>query len=131
MNNIEDLYDRVIASVRLSFYGSGEFRKKYLTNAIETLIKMDEDDDKIKLIIKLKPLICIYDDLQINLNRIIESLKNKTHNYFVNSYYGRILFTEKLHVDTSNEDQQIKNEINDKIFQITLNFKLYSYSSHN
>ena len=101
-DSIEDLYDRVIASIRLSFYGSGEFRKKYLTNAVETLIKMDEDDDKIKLIIKLKPLICIYDDLQIKLNEIIESLKNKTYNYFVNSYYGRILFTEKLHVDTSN-----------------------------
>ncbi|CAF3945314.1 unnamed protein product [Rotaria sordida] len=101
-DSIESLHDRVIASIRLSFYGSGEFRKKYLTNALETLIKMDENDDKIKLIIKLKPLICIYDDLQIKLNEIIESLKNKINNYFVNSYYGKILFNEKLYVDTSN-----------------------------
>ncbi|CAF0993265.1 unnamed protein product [Didymodactylos carnosus] len=99
-DSIDGHYDRVIASIRLSFYGSRDFRKIYLTNAIETLVKMDEDDEKIKLIIKLKSLITIYDDLQISLNGIIENLKNKTHNYFINSYYGRILFAEKLNVDT-------------------------------
>ncbi|CAF4490646.1 unnamed protein product, partial [Rotaria sp. Silwood2] len=78
-DNIEDLYNRIIASIRLSFYGSGEFRKKYLTNAIETLIRMNEDNDKIKLIIKLKPIISIYDDLQIKFNGIIETLENKIH----------------------------------------------------
>ncbi|CAF3747873.1 unnamed protein product [Rotaria sordida] len=117
-DNIDDLYNRIIASIRLSFYGTGEFRKKYLINAIETLIKMDEDDDKIKLIIKLKPLISIYDDLQIKFNEIIENLKNKIHYYFVNFYYGRILFTEKLHIHSSDSNsdinQNLENENNNK-----------------
>jgi hypothetical protein len=120
-NSIEGLHNRAIASIRLSFYGSGEFRKKYLTDAVETLSQMDENNDKIKLIIKLKPLICIYDDLQINLNGIIESLKNKTHHYFVNSYYGRILSTDKLHVDTSNasldRSQTLENNNDDNELQ--------------
>ncbi|CAF3726128.1 unnamed protein product [Rotaria sordida] len=110
--NINEQYDRVIASIRLSFYESGEFRKKYLANAIETLIQMDEDDDKIKLIIKLKPLITIYDDLHVKLNSIIESLKNKTSHYFVNSYYGRILFNEKLNVDIPNLNLNINENTN-------------------
>ncbi|CAF5155442.1 unnamed protein product, partial [Rotaria sp. Silwood1] len=50
-DNIDDVYNRIIASIRLSFYGSGEFRKKYLTNTLETLYQMNENDDKIKLII--------------------------------------------------------------------------------
>ncbi|CAF4015120.1 unnamed protein product, partial [Rotaria magnacalcarata] len=100
-SHIESSYNRIIASVRLSFYGSGEFRKKYLTIAIETLIQMDEDDEKIKLIINLKPLFSIYDDLQSKLNGIIEALRNKMHNYFINSYYGRILSNEKLLADTT------------------------------
>ncbi|CAF0940652.1 unnamed protein product [Rotaria sordida] len=117
-DNIKDLYNQFIASIRLSFYGSGEFRKKYLTNAIEILTKMDEDDNKLKLIIKLKPLINIYDDLQIKLNEIIETLKNKIHNYFINSYYGRILFTEILPVHISNLSldisQNLENENSNK-----------------
>ncbi|CAF3908258.1 unnamed protein product, partial [Rotaria sp. Silwood1] len=106
--SIDKNYDRIIASIRLSFYGSGDFRKKYLTNAIEALTKMDDDDDddKIKLIIKLKSLITIYDDLQIDLNVIIDNLKNKTHNYLVNSYYGRMLFTEKFKNDSDNIEIQ-------------------------
>ncbi|CAF4121797.1 unnamed protein product [Rotaria sp. Silwood2] len=113
-DNIEDLYNRIIASIRLSFYGSGEFRKKYLTNAIETLIRMNEDNDKIKLIIKLKPIISIYDDLQIKFNRIIETLENKIHNYIVNSYYGRILCTENLHVHTSNFSLDINQNLENR-----------------
>ncbi|CAF4883068.1 unnamed protein product [Rotaria sp. Silwood2] len=85
---------------------------------------MDEDDDKIKLIIKLKPIISIYDDLQIKLNKIIESIKNKIYNYFVNSYYGRILFTEALHVHTSNLTLDINQNLengnyNEKIIDIS------------
>ncbi|CAF3005478.1 unnamed protein product [Rotaria sp. Silwood2] len=101
-DSICDHYDRVVASIRLSFYGSGDFRKKYLTNAIETLGKMNEDEEQMKLIIKLKPLIAIYDDLQITLNGIIENLKNKISKYYIDSHYGRILFTEKLNVDIYN-----------------------------
>ena len=101
-DNIGDFYDRIIASIKLSFYGSGKFRKKYLTNAIEILSKMNEDDQKIQLIIKLKSLVCIYNDLQIKLNELIRNLQNKTKNYFVNSYYGRILSAEKCHIDSSN-----------------------------
>ncbi|CAF0784628.1 unnamed protein product [Adineta steineri] len=96
---IEDRYDRVIALTRLSFYGSGEFRKKYLANTLEILIQMDENHENIKLIIKLKPLISIYDDLQNELKTIIQNFKNKTHNDFVNSYYGRILFNQKVQDD--------------------------------
>ncbi|CAF1445485.1 unnamed protein product, partial [Didymodactylos carnosus] len=101
-DNIESLYDKVIASIRLSFYGSRDFRQKYLRYAIDTLIKMNDDDEKIELIIKLKPFISIYDDFQSSLNEIIENLKNKTQNYYINSYYGKILFTGKLLVNTSN-----------------------------
>ncbi|CAF3762572.1 unnamed protein product [Rotaria sordida] len=108
--NINDLHNRIIASIRLSFYGSGEFRKKYLTIAIETLDRMNEDNDKIKLIIKLKSLINIYDDLLIKLNGMIETLKNKMYNYFVNSYYGRILFTETLQVSKSNVNLENEND---------------------
>ncbi|CAF3838861.1 unnamed protein product [Rotaria sordida] len=108
--NIDDLYNRIIASIRLSFYGSGEFRKKYLTIAIETLDRMNEDNDKIKLITKLKSLINIYDDLLIKLNGMIETLKNKMYNYFVNSYYGRILFTETLQVSKSNVNLENEND---------------------
>ncbi|CAF3842178.1 unnamed protein product [Rotaria sordida] len=109
-DNIDDLHNRIIASIRLSFYGSGEFRKKYLTIAIETLDRMNEDNDKIKLIIKLKSLINIYDDLLIKLNGMIETLKNKMYNYFVNSYYGRILFTETLQVSKSNVNLENEND---------------------
>ncbi|CAF1531300.1 unnamed protein product [Rotaria sp. Silwood1] len=114
----DDLHNRTIASIRLSFYGSGEFRKKYLAIAIETLDRMNEDNDKIKLIIKMKPLISIYDDLLIKLNGMIETLKNKMHNYCVNSYYGRILFTETLQISQSNLNldisQDLENENNNK-----------------
>ncbi|CAM4809047.1 unnamed protein product [Rotaria magnacalcarata] len=106
-DTIEGLNDRFIASVRLSFYGSGEFRKNYLTIAVETLSRMSENDDKIKFIIKLKSLVSIYDDLQNKLDDIIESLQNKIHSYFINSYYGRILFTEQLNFDTSNSQLSI------------------------
>ncbi|CAF1344291.1 unnamed protein product [Rotaria sordida] len=109
-DNIDDLHNRIIASIRLSFYGSGEFRKKYLTIAIETLDRMNEDNDKIKLIIKLKSLINIYDDLLIKLNGMIETLKNKIYYYFVNSYYGRILFTGTLQVSKSNVNLENEND---------------------
>ncbi|CAF5019305.1 unnamed protein product, partial [Rotaria sp. Silwood1] len=117
-DNIEDVYNRIIASIRLSFYGSGEFRKKYLTNALETLYQMDENDDKIKLIIKLKPLITIYDDLLIKFNEMIETLKNKMHHYMANAYYGRMLFTETRSIFNSNiivdlsEDLKNRNDKN-------------------
>ncbi|CAF3912888.1 unnamed protein product [Rotaria sp. Silwood1] len=122
-DSILDHYDRVIASIRLSFYGSGDFRKKYLANAIETLGKMDEDEEQMKLIIKLKPLIAVYDDLQTGLNRIIDNLKNKISKYYIDSYYGQILFTEKLDVDISNSisvmstnvENDIKKEQNDDL----------------
>ncbi|CAF4848403.1 unnamed protein product, partial [Rotaria sp. Silwood1] len=117
-DDIDDLHNRIIASIRLSFYGSGEFRKKYLAIAIETLDRMNEDNDKIKLIIKMKPLISIYDDLLIKLNGMIEILKNKMHNYFVKSYYGRILFTETLQISQSNLNldisQNLENENDNK-----------------
>ncbi|CAF3222076.1 unnamed protein product [Rotaria sp. Silwood2] len=117
-DNIDGFHNRIIASIRLSFYGSGEFRKKYLAIALETLDRMDEDNEKIKLIIKLKPLISIYDDLLIKLNEMIATLKNKMHNYFVNSYYGRILFTEALHIPKSNLNldisQNLENEDDNK-----------------
>ncbi|CAF5075056.1 unnamed protein product, partial [Rotaria sp. Silwood1] len=117
-DNIDDVYNRIIASIRLSFYGSGEFRKKYLTNALETLYQMDENDDKIKLIIKLKPLITIYDDLLIKFNEMIETLKNKMHHYMANAYYGRMLFTETRSIFNSNiivdlsEDLKNRNDKN-------------------
>ncbi|CAF3938096.1 unnamed protein product [Rotaria sp. Silwood1] len=79
---------------------------------------MNEDNDKIKLIIKMKPLISIYDDLLIKLNGMIETLKNKMHNYFVNSYYGRILFTKTLQISQSNLNldinQNLENENDNK-----------------
>ncbi|CAF3030814.1 unnamed protein product [Rotaria sp. Silwood2] len=98
---LHSINNRIIASIRLSFYELGKFQKKYLTNVIETLIKMDEDDDKIKLIIKLKPIISIYDDLQI-----------------------KILFTEALHVHTSNLTLDINQNLengnyNEKIIDIS------------
>ncbi|CAF3551095.1 unnamed protein product [Rotaria socialis] len=119
-NNISDVYNRTIASIRLSFYGSGEVRKRYLTTAVETLKTMNENEDKIKLIIQLKPLVSIYDDLQIKFNEIIINLNNKMNYYFVNSYYGRILFTEQFHVQSSHssvdanlnlEDENAKKEV--------------------
>ncbi|CAF4829504.1 unnamed protein product [Rotaria sp. Silwood1] len=118
-DHIENLYNRIIASIRLSFYRSGDFRKKYLTNAVEMLTRMDENDDKIKLTIKLKSLINIYDDLQIKLNEIIDSFKNKMNNYFVNSYYGRILlYTETFHLRSSNlsldTNQNLENRDDNK-----------------
>ncbi|CAF4114167.1 unnamed protein product, partial [Rotaria sp. Silwood2] len=113
-DNIENPYNRIIASIRLSYYGSGNFRKKYLTNAVEMLTTMDEDDDKIKLTIKLKSLISIYDDLQIKLNDIIESLKNKMHYYFVNSYYGRILCTETFNLRSSNLSLDISQNLENR-----------------
>ncbi|CAF4642801.1 unnamed protein product [Rotaria sp. Silwood2] len=81
------------------------------------LTTVDEDDDKIKLTIKLKPSISIYDDLEIKLNDITESLNNKMHYYFVTSYYGRILCTETFHLrslnfkDTDNQSN-IENILN-------------------
>ncbi|CAF4292943.1 unnamed protein product, partial [Rotaria sordida] len=71
---------------------------------------MNEDNDKIKLIIKLKSLINIYDDLLIKLNGMIETLKNKIYYYFVNSYYGRILFTGTLQVSKSNVNLENEND---------------------
>ncbi|CAF4035106.1 unnamed protein product, partial [Rotaria sp. Silwood1] len=105
-------------SIRLSFYGSGEFRKKYLAIAIETLDRMNEDNDKIKLIIKMEPLISIYYDLLIKLNGMIETLKNKMHNYFVNSYYERILFTETLQISQSNLNLDINQNLENDNKQI-------------
>ncbi|CAF4412653.1 unnamed protein product [Rotaria sp. Silwood2] len=113
-DDIEDVYNQIIASIRLSFYGSGEFRKKYLTTAIDTLLILEEDDNKIKLIIKLQSLTQIYDDLQIKLTRIIETLQNKMYTYFVKSYYGRILFHEKLPVNASKLNLDISPNLQTK-----------------
>ncbi|CAF4655576.1 unnamed protein product [Rotaria sp. Silwood2] len=124
---LDGFHNRIITSIRLSFYRSGEFRKKYLAIAIVTLDRMDDDNEKIKLITKLKPLISIYDDLLIKLNRMIATFKNKMHNYFVNSYYGRILFTEILHVPKSNLDldisQNLENEDDNKEIVDLSNYK--------
>ena len=96
LNNIEDRCDRMIASIRLSFYGSGQFRHKYLSYALQTLMQMDENDQQIKMIIKLKPLIGLYDDLDTVLKEFIDGLKNVRHQHLVKGHYGAILSTEKL-----------------------------------
>ncbi|CAF1606654.1 unnamed protein product [Rotaria magnacalcarata] len=113
-NNISDVYNRTIALIRLSFYGSGEFRKKHLTTAIETLKTMEENKDKLKLIIQLKPLVSIYDDLQIKFNGIIINLNSKMNYYFVNSHYGRILFTEQFHVQSSHSSLDTNLNLEDE-----------------
>ena len=95
-DRIENLYDRVIAFIRLSFYGSGQFRHKYLKDALQTMMKMKQDDQLIQIIIKLKPLTSLYDDFQTTLNAFIQSLTNKTHQYLAQSQYGRILSTQTL-----------------------------------
>ncbi|CAF2828655.1 unnamed protein product [Rotaria sp. Silwood2] len=79
---------------------------------------MDENDDKIKSIIKLKSIISIYDNLQIKLDGIIETLKNKMHNYFANSYFERILFTEKFEIHTSNLSLDISQNLDNGIVDI-------------
>ncbi|UJR17369.1 hypothetical protein I4U23_004264 [Adineta vaga] len=98
-DTIDNVYDRATASIRLSFYGSGEFRKRYIANAIFTLSQMNRNEEKIEFIIKLKPLVSLYPDLQINFNEIINHMKNKTHHYLIHSYYGRILSAEQLQTD--------------------------------
>ena len=98
--DIENTHDRVIASIRLSFYGSGEFRYKYIAYALQTLIHMNQDDQQIKLIIKIQPLIALYDDLHVTLNEFIRNLVDKTHRYQVHSHYGRILAMNKFKFDT-------------------------------
>ena len=112
-NTIEGLYNRVIASIRLSFYGSGQFRYNYLTHALQNLMQMDQDYEQIKLIIKLKPLISLYDDLHITLNQFIESLKNKTHQHLVNGHYGKILSTQPLPIHISDSVQNRDKESED------------------
>ena len=94
-NSIQGLYDRVIASIRLAFYGSGEFRHKYLSHALHTLMQMDQDDQQVKLIIKIKPLIRLFDDLHTTLNGFIETLENKTYQHLIRGHYGKILSTQK------------------------------------
>ena len=120
-DTIPDYYDQIVASIRLSFYGSGDFRKRYLASAIDTLGKINEDEKKVKVIKTLKPLIGIYDDLQISLNEIIESLKDKISKYYIHSYYGRILLTERLHVRTSNSallmSKKVKNDTESKTIE--------------
>ena len=101
--NVVELYNRIIAFVRLSFHGSGESRKTCLTNAIELLEKMDHTYEKIQIMIQLKPIINLYDDLRIQLDEITENLDNETHRYFVKGYYGRILSAENLLQDNREE----------------------------
>ena len=96
LNNIEVLHEQVIASIRLSFYGSGDFRYKYLAHALHILMTMDQDDQQVKLIIKLKPLISLYDDLQNTLNQFVHSLKNKTHRSMALCHYGELLSKYKF-----------------------------------
>ena len=108
LNEIVDLSDRVIASIRLSFYRSGEFRHKYLASALQTLVQMDENDEQIALIIKLQPLICLYDDLQIILTQFIQKLSNQTYRYLIQRQYGQILSMEhaSLHILHSKSNQR-------------------------
>ncbi|CAF1290805.1 unnamed protein product [Adineta ricciae] len=103
-NQIEHLHDRTIASIRLAFYGLRDFRKKYLTHALEALSHMDENTDKIRLLVKLKPLMSVYTDLQDTLNLIINNLQNETYRNFVHGLYGKILCTQK-YKDLSTNNQ--------------------------
>ena len=109
-NNIEGDYERVIASIRLSFYGPGQFRYNYLVFALQRLMKIDPDYELVKLIIKIKPLISLYDDLSITLNQFIENLKDKTHQYLINGHYGRILSTQPLPMYSSNSTEHEQTE---------------------
>ncbi|UJR07679.1 hypothetical protein I4U23_011965 [Adineta vaga] len=106
LDQIEKIDDQIIASIRLSFYGCEEFRKKYLRNALEILNEMDENNEKLKLIIKLKPLISIYDDLCEKLDEIVFNLENNEYRYFVNSYYGKILCAKQLNDISDNIELQ-------------------------
>ena len=100
--NIVGLYNRIIAFVRLSFYGSGELRKTYLINSIELLKKMDDNYEKIQIMIQLKPIINLYDEFRIQLETITENLDNETHRYFVKGYYGKILSADGVDADLLN-----------------------------
>ncbi|CAF4939627.1 unnamed protein product [Rotaria sp. Silwood1] len=111
---INDNYDRVIASIRLSFYGLQDFRKKYLAIAIETLKKMneeEEEEDKVKLIAKIKPLIMIYNDLHTNLTDITNNLKSKSNTYLVDG--------EKL--EKENENKKDEHVCNDNVNETNKN----------
>ncbi|CAF3656593.1 unnamed protein product [Rotaria sp. Silwood1] len=113
-DSINDNYDRVIASIRLSFYGLQDFRKKYLAIAIETLKKMneeEEEEDKVKLIAKIKPLIMIYNDLHTNLTDITNNLKSKSNTYLVDG--------EKL--EKENENKKDEHVCNDNVNETNKN----------
>lgn len=97
-NSIRDDYNRIIASIRLSFYDCGSFRKKYLTKALELLNTMKETDEKIQLIIKLKPIVFLYNDLEMKWNTIVKNLTNINHIHFINRHYGKILFADQAPV---------------------------------
>ncbi|CAF1683194.1 unnamed protein product, partial [Adineta ricciae] len=90
-HKIDDVYDRIIATIRLAFYGTSEFRRTYFRMAIELLKKTNENDKKLKLMMKLKPLIGIYDDLRTDFDGMVNRLQNKTYFHLINSHYGRIL----------------------------------------
>ncbi|CAF1101846.1 unnamed protein product [Adineta ricciae] len=93
---ITNLRDRIIALIRLSFYQSGPMRKQNFISALEILNQMDENDEKLQLIIKLKPLVALYDDLHVRLDRIVDCLENNISKDLVNSFYGRILSLEQF-----------------------------------
>ena len=128
-DQIEDHYDQAIASTRLSFYGSGSFRHEYLTRALQSLMKMNEDNQQIQLIIKLKPLIALFDDLRVTLDEFIKSIANKTHQYLAQCRYGKILSSHISEV-TADEHEELNMDDENKptvdYTQLQAHFALYA-----
>ena len=59
---------------------------------------MKETDEKIQLIIKLKPIVFLYNDLEMKWNTIVKNLTNINHIHFINRHYGKILFADQAPV---------------------------------
>lgn len=121
IDDIDDIYNRTIAFMRFSFYMSSNSRKVYLTFALKTLGKMKESDEKLELMIKIKPVLDLYEDLSMDLRGITRSLTNDTHKNLFGKYYGRILCRNSLTNNNSNlYSQHLKpNDINLIIYRNT------------
>ena len=125
-DQIEDPYDQTIASIRLSFYGSGSFRHKYLGCALQTLMKMDEDDQQIKLIIKLKPPIALFDDLRMALDEFIQNITNKTCQDLAQCRYGKILSSQKSIFERGELSMDDENKSTIDYMEVETLFSLYA-----
>ena len=102
-SEIKDAYNKVIAEVRLGFHKKGKKRYKCFKYALDSLKQIENEQDKVELIEKLRPVVSLYKDLQKELDSIIDNLANKAEKNYLRSNFGQILFENKFDLDETEE----------------------------